>query len=170
VKRRQLKTAVEGKLHEFIPLHAAMECGASCHVIRHVLSLRRNIDLRKIDHFGRTPLHWAVTLCAEGEDEFVEMILSNGLIDETSAASRDYAGNLPLHLAIRSRADARIIEALLAAYPSSGVDSCCTNDYWHSTKPIHMACHFDCEVSTVYRLLRVDPGALRKSLSSKEMD
>jgi hypothetical protein len=69
-------------------------------------------------------------------------------------------GRLPLHIAIAAQGNVRLIAALLTAYPTTGVEPCRTNDEWHDRMPIHMACHFDCCLSSAYLLLRADPSSI----------
>lgn len=144
----------------FIPLHAALECGASVPVLQHILRQRSN-DLQEIDDYGRNVLHWAVTECRENDHVKVEFVLA--LIGRTLDACRvrDHQQRLPLHLAVAAQADVRVIEALLDAVPESGFEPCGTLDEWKNLTPLYMACYYDCDVSTVYRFLRVDPSVLK---------
>jgi hypothetical protein len=67
-------------------------------------------------------------------------------------------GRLALHLALMSRASCRLVEFLLEANPSSGVEHCETVDARFGDKlPLHMATAHDCDLSTIYMLLRGDP-------------
>lgn len=150
----------EGLLVErkFIHLHAAFESKVSSHVIQHILQAHAE-DRTKVDERGRLALHWAVTHCQEDHDDIVNLIITSNLITQSAASTPDSSGKYPLHLAIESRADVRIISALLLAYPVVGVDPCRTTDSLFSdATPVQMATHCGCDLSTVFLLLRVDPS------------
>jgi ankyrin repeat protein len=143
----------------FIALHAALECGASSHVIRYILTERpEQVELS--DDLDRLPLHLAVAQCRT--EEQADLVL-DGILQPFPEASlrRDAQHRLPLHIAIASPGTSmRVIAALLLAFPTAGVEPCRTNDEWHHQMPIHMACHFDCCLSSVYLLLRADPSSM----------
>lgn len=161
----------------FLPLHAALECGAPCQVVRFVLErlLRRlhrqqqQTTVDAVDDYGRTALHWALHNLSlgdgskshsdnsDGDDAMVGLIQEH-LLTNRAATTRDSDNRLPLHLAVRSkRVPVCIVEALLELYPTSAVDPCRSRDEWRDVTPVTMACHYDCDVSTVFRLLRADP-------------
>ena len=150
---------------QFLPLHAAAECGASAFVNRMVLE-KRPEDKWRPDESGRLPLHWAVTHCRSGNEEMILFVLNELCLPEC-AVVRDKSGQLPLHLAIMANADVRVIEALLEAFPCSGVESCGSNTVWCTKKPIDMALHYQNDLSTIYRLLRVEPSYIHSFLLSK---
>jgi len=142
----------------FIELHAALECGASNQVIRHVLG-KRPEQVKETDDLSRLPLHLAAMRCKTPED--CELVIEKILNPFPKAASiRDGANRLPLHVAIASQANVRIVAALLDANPAAGVELCQTNDEWQNQMPIHMACTHDCDLGTVYLLLRADPSSV----------
>jgi ankyrin repeat protein len=135
-----------------------LECGASRHVIRYILTERPE-QVRISDDFGRLPLHLAVAQCRTKEQ--ADLVLDGILKPFPQAVLvRDAQNRLPLHIAIASQGNVRIISALLSAFPTAGVEPCRTNDEWHLHTPIHMACHFDCCLSSVYLLLRADPSSI----------
>ena len=156
----------------FLPLHAALESKSSSHVIRHVLKLHGG-NCRQRDERGRLPLHWAVEHCHR-QDAVVQLLLreDNGIFTAAAAHVREsgHPRRLPLHAAIASRADVRVVKALLRAYPDSGVERCATADRFRDKTPVAMATEFDCDLSTVYELLRVDPSFVSKQVdeASKE--
>jgi ankyrin repeat protein len=143
----------------FLPLHAALECKVPCHVLSSVLENRRS-DLAMVDDFGRHALHWAVAACEHDNDK-VELIIRE-FLNHQAARARDEYHQLPLHLALANQADTRVILALLEEYPESGVETCQTRDEWHDSMAIHMACQYNCELSTVYELVRVDPSVVKR--------
>jgi hypothetical protein len=67
-----------------------------------------------------------------------------------------------LHFALWHQADHRIITALIDAYPSSAVEKCQTRDIFYDKTPLHIAIQCDCELDTVYTLLKLDPTFLAK--------
>lgn len=145
-------------VRKFIALHAAFECKAACHVIEHVLR-EHSKDVVMKDELGRLPLHWAVTHCHNQDAVATTLVLKNrAILTPEAACTEDSTGKLPLHLAIASRADVRVICALLEAYPAAGVEPCRTKDCFHAKTPVHMATYYDCDLSTVFELLRVDPS------------
>jgi ankyrin repeat protein len=142
----------------FIALHAALECGASSNVIRYILTERPH-EVKLSDDLDRLPLHLAVAQCRT--EEQADLVLNEILKPFPEAVlRRDAVGRLPLHIAIAAQGNVRIISALLTAYPTAGVEPCRTNDEWHQQMPIHMACHYDCCLSSVYLLLRADPSSI----------
>jgi hypothetical protein len=69
----------------FLPVHAALECGASLPAVLAVLRERPDEDLGATDDGGRTPLHWAVCHARiRGE--------AGATADETAAAAASPAG------------------------------------------------------------------------------
>jgi ankyrin repeat protein len=152
-------------LQQFYQLHAALECSASVHVLECVMDRHGDEQLTQVDDLGRLPLHIAVELCrAEGSIGFiVERVLPRTVQrDDQACYRRDYLGRLALHSALISRADCRIIEFLLEANPSSGVEHCDTVDTRFVDKlPIHMATDHGCDLSTIFLLLRSDPTVVQ---------
>ena len=79
-----------------------------------------------------------------------------------AAERRDYLGRLPLHLALATRADSRLVKALLEENPSSGVDHCDAVDPRFGDKlPIHVATERGCDLSTIFLLVKGDPTAVQ---------
>ena len=163
----------------FYHLHAALECGATHPVIEHLLKQYPE-QVKQRSGLGQFPLHLAVSNCrhnAEAAEEtssssdgrtsidrIVDLVLSGILKKFPEAASmRDVYGRLPLHSALMSRADTRVIENLLSANPSSGIEPCGVMRpiMFADALPIVMATEYDCDLGTVYALLRGDPGVIR---------
>jgi len=156
------KIAASDKPRVFLPLHAAFESKSSPHVIRHVLAKHAD-NVTQIDERGRLPLHWAVAHCHR-QNAVVQLLLSkdNDILTPEAAHVRDREGRLPLHAAIAAQADVRVIKALLAAHPEAGVQS--SGDRFHHQTPVQMATQYNCDVSTVFELLRVDPSFVDKQI------
>ena len=163
----------------FYHLHAALECGAAYPVIEYMLKQHPE-QLKQRDGLGQLPLHLAVSNChgtspVEEEvesssstdgDAIIDLVLDGVLKPFPEAAKmRDVYGRLPLHSALMSRADTRVIETLLSFNPSSGVQPCgvMRPATLADTLPIIMAAEYGCDVGTVYTLLRGDPGVIRAS-------
>lgn len=147
----------------FMPIHAAFECKASYQVIERVLE-ERPYDVHRSDDMDRNVLHLAVAHCHD--PAIVELILQPNNYILTSKLVRVIdrtTGRLPIHIAIANTADVRIIKALLHHFPTSGITQCHTLDEFYDKKPIDMATHFNCDVSTVYELLRIDPSFVLQS-------
>jgi len=149
----------------FIPLFAALECGASSHVIRDVIE-RRPEDVHAIDDMGRNALHWACQRTCGGSER-LELIRQHFLSAQT-AAVRDSSNRLPLHAAIMAKGSVEVIDALLDVQPTTAVEACRTNDEWHDKTPVFMACQCDCDVGTVYRLLRLDPCVFQRRFQREQ--
>lgn len=157
----------------FLPLHAALESKSSIHVIRYVLSKFPDSVSCK-DRNGRLPLHHAVAHCRT--EAMVKLLLGsispssrNGGIPgriffPQAARVRDRSQRLPIHLAVQSRADVRVVQALLESNPAAGVDK--------QPNLVELATESDCDLSTVYTLLRVDPSFVCRSqhLCSRKND
>ena len=143
----------------FYQLHAALECGASPAVLRCVLD-RYPEQLHTIDDLGRLPMHLAVE---HGYNEIVALTLDRIWKPyKETCFCRDFLGRLPLHLALMSRADCRIIQALLDSNPCSGVEPCEVVDSKFTDKfPIDMATEYGCNVSVIYMLVRGDPSLVQ---------
>jgi ankyrin repeat protein len=108
-------------------------------------------------------LHLAVAQCHT--EEQANLVLDEILKPFPEAVlRRDADGRLPLHIAIAAQENVRLIAALLTAYPTAGLEPCRTNDEWHDRMTIHMACHFDCCLSSVCLLLRADPSSIITTL------
>jgi ankyrin repeat protein len=160
---------------KFIPLHAALECSASYHVIQYVLDHRYEEDIQQCDERGMLPLHWAVVQCyrpqldtTDERELMIRMILNKLIVKKddgsfNAATIRDNVYHrLPLHFALWHQADHRIITTLIDAYPSSAVEKCQTRDIFYDKTPLHIAIQCDCELDTVYTLLKLDPTFLAK--------
>ena len=146
----------------FIPIHAAFECQASYQVIERVLS-ERSYDVHRCDEMDRNVLHFAMAHCHD--PAIVDLVLSPHhyiLTPPTVRVVDPTTGRLPLHIAIAHTAHVRIIQALLHHDPTSGITPCRTPDEFYDKTPIHMATHFNCDLSTVYELLRIDPSFVLK--------
>jgi ankyrin repeat protein len=157
-ERKRLCVRKNMKPRPFYPLHAAFRAKASCHVLKTVLK-RNQKDLDQRDEMGRLPIHWAMKYCQEDD---VVALVSKELITPESASARDGQNQLPLHIAVASCADVRVVAALLEAYPAAGVERCRSNDLWFDKMPLDMAVHYDCELCTIYQLLRVDPSFVQR--------
>jgi len=158
VKRPRVGGISSPTLRTFIALHAAFECKASFYVVERVLQERPN-DVHRVDDQGRMAIHYAMTNCHE--TAMVQLVLNPLYKILTPRAVRmidGTSGKLPIHIAIASGADVRVIKALLSEFPSSGVAQCRTPDYFYDKTPVHMATHYGCDLSTVFELLRVDPS------------
>mmetsp|Transcript_32557 Transcript_32557/g.54525 ORF Transcript_32557/g.54525 Transcript_32557/m.54525 type:complete len:591 (+) Transcript_32557:1378-3150(+) len=144
----------------FYQLHAALECSATTNVLECVLS-RYPEQLTQVDDLGKLPLHVAVEHCrSEGSVQFILDRIWRPY--KQAAFQRDYLSRLPLHLSLMTRADCRLIEVLLEANPSSGVEHCETVDLRFVDKlPIHMASAYGCDLSTIFLLTRIDPSVVQ---------
>jgi ankyrin repeat protein len=149
----------------FVPMHAAFASAASIHVIERVLQENAH-DSDKQDERGRYPLHYAVAHCRRDQDDIVQLLLSkpgtNNILNRQAATTQDGKGRLPLYLAIANHADVRIVKKLLELYPESGIKPCGTPDRFLAATPISMATYYNSDLSTVFELLRVDPGFVAK--------
>lgn len=178
------QSSAMGRPRVFIALHAALACGASSHVIKCVLK-KHPKQVMETDELGRLPLHFAVghPACTttnenkmagtkrEGTDEsnnedVVKIIVDDILKAYPEAAfALDCRGQLPLHLAIAAKAEFSIIQALLEANPSSGVDPIQAGDPRFLNKPpIYMATAHDCDLNTTFVLLRGDPSVVASTV------
>lgn len=179
-QHRELLTSQHGTT-TFLPLHAALECGASSAVLTHILEKGTN-QLMQRNSLGMLPLHVAA---ANFRQETLSVIISMLWKRYEQASSvRDNSGRLPLHLALQSRADCRLVECLLqspkkdedslpAHFDSSsgGMVSADTPLQQQSTTileeyPLLMATEYGCDLSTVYLLLREDPTVLKNACLS----
>jgi hypothetical protein len=164
---------------KFIPLHAALECSASYHVIQYILNHRYVEDVHECDERGMLPLHWAVVQCSRPQLDtplerkamismIIEKLIVNKMEDGTfnAAMIRDYIYNrLPLHFALLYQADPQVIKALIEAYPSLAVDTCHTRDIFCDKTPLHIAIQMDCTLEITYMLLRLDPSFIANEQS-----
>lgn len=145
----------------FRQVHAALECSATTDVLDCVLE-RYPEQHSVVDDYGRLPLHIAISHCRS--DGSVDLILEKILKPHQDASFvRDCFGQLPLHLALMTRADSRLVRALLDAYPSSGVEPCQVVDkkFTHAM-PIYMALTNGCDLSTLFMLFREDPTVIER--------
>ena len=144
----------------FRALHSALACGANSHVLRHVLTMCSHHELSEPDCYGRLPLHVAMAHCRDEEN--IDLVLEQILKPYPEAATlTDHDGRLPLHVGLIHRADFRLLKPLLEANPSSGFTPCRLKGQGCKPKlPILMAIESDCDLSTVYVLIRGDPGVL----------
>lgn len=154
--RKRSRARSMTKCCEFIALHAALEGGANAHVLRHTLELFSD-QVTKQDGRGRLPLHVAMTHC-HGEST-ADLILEKILKPFPDAASiKDDCNCLPLHIGLVHRANFRLIEGLLEANPAAGFEPCGQS----GKLPIHLAAEYNCDLSTVFALLRGDPSIVSK--------
>ena len=150
----------------FRQVHAALECSATTDVLDCVLQ-RYPEQHSVLDDYGRLPLHIAISHCRS--DGSVDLILEKIWKPHQDACFvRDCFGRLPLHLALMTRADSRLVRALLDAYPSSGVEPCQVVDrkFTHML-PIHMALTNGCDLSTLFMLFREDPTVIERCTKGK---
>jgi ankyrin repeat protein len=135
---------------EFLPLHSALACGANAHVLGHVLD-KYSEQVMRPDANGRLPLHVAMKY-VRGQDK-ISVVLNKILRPHPEAALvKDEHGLLPLHVALCHKAEFGLVQPLLDLNPSSG--------FTPHGLPLQMAMAHDCDLSTVYSLLRGDPCAL----------
>ncbi|KAG7368014.1 ankyrin repeat domain protein [Nitzschia inconspicua] len=145
----------------FYQLHAALETSVSLSVLQCVIDRYANVQLAEVDDRGKLPLHIAVSRCRPAEE--ADLILTRILEPYRQAAfCRDYLGRLPLHLALASNFDSRVIEVLLKENPSSGVNNCEAIDPEFGEKlPLQVATESGCDLSTIYLLLKNDPTTVQ---------
>ncbi|CAB9522136.1 Ankyrin repeat-containing protein [Seminavis robusta] len=172
-------TATMARQRKFIALHAALACGASSHVLRCVMK-KYPEQLKETDELGQFPLHLAVQspaccptkqstmssqtrrLNTDDHKDVLKIVVEDILkACPEAACAPDYLGRLPLHLAIAAKADFAIIQELVKANPSSGVDPVPSSySRFEGKPPIYMATDYDCDLSTTYLLLRGDPSVV----------
>mmetsp|Transcript_37879 Transcript_37879/g.92191 ORF Transcript_37879/g.92191 Transcript_37879/m.92191 type:complete len:639 (-) Transcript_37879:782-2698(-) len=168
----------------FQKLHTALKDSASSCVLDCILDRCEVDEIKQVDDLGRLPLHLAAqrcghpephgaasaafspTTCAEEKEDRTKLIdlIKDKIWERYPDAStkRDYLGRLPIHLALAARSDCRVVKLLLDANPSSGIEHCDTVDLTFTEKlPIHVAADHDCDLSTMYQLLRVDPSVVQ---------
>lgn len=159
VLARKRQTVETVTIRPFFPVHAAFEAQASFEVLKVVLREKPD-NQNERDAMGRLPIHWA---CAyPRNDKVLKLIEDEEMVTPSSASARDGKNQLPLHIALAQRADVRLISSLLQAYPAAAVEKCHSRDRWFHYRPLDMACHYDCDVSTIYELLRVKPCWVRR--------
>jgi len=108
---------------------------------------------------GMLPLH--VASCYTRSDHKTKDVIQNLLsINPNGATVRDVWGRLPLHVALRNRAEYAVVKCLLDANKVAGFQHCLTGDVFRETLPVYMAAYFDCDVNVTYLLLRGDPGVV----------
>jgi ankyrin repeat protein len=155
----ELSSLQISKLHRFLPLHAALQCEASPPVLDYVLD-QFSEYLTTMDDKGMLPLHLAIQ---HGSEKTVSITMERIWKPYQEACSkRDFLGRLPLHLALKARSDCRIIRFLLDSNPFSAVeDGNITDPDIVDQRPILMAAEYQCDLSTVFMLLREDPNVLK---------
>jgi ankyrin repeat protein len=156
---QELSSLQISELHRFLPLHAALQCGASPPVLDYVLD-QFSEYLTKRDDKGMLPLHLAIQ---HGSEKTVSITMERIWKPYQKACSkRDFLGRLPLHLALKARSDCRLIRFLLDSNPSAAVeDGNITDPDMVEQRPILMAAEYQCDLSTVFMLLREDPNVLK---------
>mmetsp|Transcript_7899 Transcript_7899/g.15311 ORF Transcript_7899/g.15311 Transcript_7899/m.15311 type:complete len:633 (-) Transcript_7899:86-1984(-) len=154
-----------GQVEVFSPLRAALIARASLPVLQHVLELYPDALTDVRDGDGMSLFHLALKhhkLVKDekengGVDWIFEHLYRPALVTERATSNQ----TLPLHIALQSRASSRIINALLKAHPSSGIEPCQTRDEWQDETPLSLACENGCDYSTVFLLLRADPSVVK---------
>ena len=150
-------TCSSHKPRTFLPLHAALESNASQPVVEHVLEYTQrtgttcSLDVK--DHEGRYALHCAMNWAKNDVDRCAFVIQNMVQTRPQVASFRDASGIFPLWQGIRANVHADLISALIAAHPPAAV-----SDVRRELRPVEMACHCSCDLSTVYQLLREDPS------------
>ena len=144
-KKRIRRTRMPG---EFLPLHSALACSANSHVLGHVLD-KYSDQVMQPDCYGRLPLHIAMARCRGEESLLTQKLLKRY---PEAAMVKDCIGRLPLHVGLENKAEFGLIQQLLELNPSSG--------FTPQGLPLRMAMAHDCDLSTVYILLRGDPCVL----------
>ncbi|CAJ1953876.1 unnamed protein product [Cylindrotheca closterium] len=179
------------QISAFLPLHAALECGASPAVLNYILQKGTN-QLMERNRMGMLPLHLAAAYFKEESLPIILNVLWKHY--EQASSVRDNLGRLPLHLALQARADCRLVECLLhsATASTSGSstgnakedhdapdtttmsttnndnnnnnnNSSSTNSAMVDEYPLFMATEYGCDLSTIFLLLREDPTVLKNA-------
>lgn len=129
-----------------------MEGGANVHVLGHVLELFPD-QVRKLDCRGRLPLHVALEYACQ-DTKSATLVLEKVLKPYPEAAAvKTRDGRLALHLGLSKRVDYSLISGLLEANPASGLTPCEQSE----KLPAQIALENNCDLSTLYALLRRDP-------------
>jgi len=147
-----------GELH-FLPLHAALEVGASARVLRYVIENFPD-QIEVMDEFQQLPLHIA---CANTSESSVLDVLKNEILPSCTHAtkSRDVFGRLPIHVALTNRAKYDVVDALLKVNPLSGISICNTNDeHFRGLVPLFLATEMGCDLDVIHCLLSANPSCL----------
>lgn len=151
-KRPRLETR---HVRTFLPLHAALQAQASRHVVQYVL--QQNPDsVHLLDDDSRYPLHLAV--CHAGVTDLLLDESLGILSNQQVVRHRDRLGHLPLHLGLAHNCHVTVIKKLLALYPESGVERCQVGGNFYRKRPLDMALYYNCNLSTIFELLKVDPS------------
>jgi ankyrin repeat protein len=148
----------------FLPLHSAIRLNSSLPVLRKALE-NCSDQLGVQDCLGCLPLHLATFLSNNGNN--VDII--DDLIRDfpLGCSARDSSNRLPLHFALQRDADfTKVIKPLIETNrPAAFDEQCLTWDKFGRFKPLVMATYFDCNINTIYSLLRGDPASLTEIIS-----
>jgi hypothetical protein len=116
---------------------------------------------------GMLPLHHAAGWPTNSRDspdakirlgEIVDILLE---VYPEAVTIWDNFGQLPLHVAIRANGQLSILEAMLHVNPVSGVAVCrCRDDAMANFPPAILAAASDCDLESIFVLLRHDPGIM----------
>ena len=137
----------------FLPLHAAIDVGASLPVLRKALE-NCSDQVYVQDCYGRLPLHLAASLCRQ---EIVDFIGELVKVYPYGCFARDSRNRLPWHLALQNRAEFKTVKMLMDANVSAAYEVCKTFDNFYNQKPLVVAMCCDCDLDVIYTLLRGDP-------------
>eukprot|EP00980_Cylindrotheca_fusiformis_P008161 scaffold1727_cov133-Cylindrotheca_fusiformis.AAC.64 len=150
------------KIQQFLPLHAAIQCEASPPVLNYTMDLHSD-NLKRKDDNDMLPLHLAIQHGSEDTLPFVLERLWKAYPE--ACFQRDHLGRLPLHLALKARSDCRLVRSLLDSNPSAiGEDYSIKDPDFSETRLVLMAAEFQCDLSTVFMLLREDPSVLKETI------
>jgi ubiquitin carboxyl-terminal hydrolase L3 len=143
-----------------LPLHAAIEANAPLSVSAR-LSVFPSVG-------GMPPLHYAAAWrndsCRQSQLDLVEHLLEEY---PEAATIRDGTGRLPLHAAIEANAPLSVLEALLRVNPATGEAVFRRKgDVMVNFPPALMAAANDCDLESIFALLRYVPTLTKRQCSS----
>jgi len=140
----------------FLPLNAALVCGASLPVLQSVFK-RFRYQISRKNPFGDLPLHLAAEFLRGDHDTFVSLLISEY---PEACVVRNALGQFPLHVALIKRARYSLVRNLILSNQASALQRFKSNDCYHGMEPLFVATTCGCELSIIHFLLLINPSVL----------
>jgi len=155
MRRLRYEVVING-VPRFLPLHAALICGASLPVLQFVFKqFRQQVSVR--NSCGELPLHLAAEFLRDNDGIFVSMLLSEYV---EACIIRDVLGRFPLQVALLKRAGYNLVKHIIHANRAIILQTFKTNNCFHDTEPLFVATECDCNLDVIHLLLLENPCVL----------
>jgi ankyrin repeat protein len=105
--------------HNQLPIHAALERNATLKVIEGLIKLVPTIVIQQTQPYRNLLLHYYLKTGSNVRVDIVKCLIST---NDSQLTEKDWADNLPIHLALKTGSPEDVVIAIIRAYINQGIE------------------------------------------------